>query len=291
MKLGLGTVQFGLDYGISNAGGRTPQDEVVAILDAARRHGVSVVDTAAAYGCSEQVLGAAGVGDGPFRVVTKTLPVRREQVGAADAAALRARFLASLEQLRLSQAYGLMVHHCDDLFAPGGALLWEAMCRLREEGRVSRLGASVYGGAQIERLLAQYPVDIVQVPVNVFDQRLLAGGQLRRLKAAGVEVHARSVFLQGLLLMEPQQLPAHFDPIRRHVAAYRACVDRAGVSPQAAAYHFVAGLPEIDTVVCGVNDRRQFEELCRIAGQPLELDLAGFGLNDERYVDPSRWPS
>ena len=291
MKLGLGTVQFGLGYGISNSGGRTSSGEAAAILHAARRHGVSVIDTAAAYGCSEEVLGAAGIGDGPFRVVTKTLPVRRERIDAEDVGALRVRFLDSLAQLRSPRIHGLMAHSCEDLLVPGGERLWTEMLRLKEEGLVARVGASVYTGAQIDRLMERYPLEIVQAPVNVFDQRLLTGGQLHRLKAAGVEVHARSVFLQGLLLMAPRELPAHFDPVRGHITAFRACLERAGVSPQAAAYHFVAGLPDIDTVVCGVNDRRQFEELCQVAVCPAPLDLAEFALADERFIDPSRWPA
>lgn len=291
MKLGLGTVQFGLDYGISNAGGRTPVHEVVEILKTARDHGVAVVDTATAYGCSEQVLGQAGIADGPFRVVTKTVPIRKERIDANDAATMRTRFLDSLTQMKLRQVHGLLVHHCEDLLAPGGTVLWEELCRLKAEGYIGLVGASVYSGAQIDRLMAQYDLEIIQLPLNVFDQRLIASNHLRSLKAAGVEIHVRSAFLQGLLLMDPAELPVYFHPIMEHLESYRAYVNQSGLSLKAAAYHFVASRPEVDTVVCGVNDNRQFEELCRIAGQPSALDLAGYALADERYIDPSKWPS
>ena len=102
--------------------------------------------------------------------------------------------------------YGLLAHHADDLLVPGGRRVFEEMQRLLEEGLVRKIGVSVYSGQQIDSILELYTPDIVQLPLNLFDQRLLESGHLEKLKRRGVEIHARSVFLQGLLLIEPDQV-------------------------------------------------------------------------------------
>jgi aryl-alcohol dehydrogenase-like predicted oxidoreductase len=125
--------------------------------------------------------------------------------------------------------------------------------------------------------------------VNVLDQRLIESGHLRKLKERGVEVHARSAFLQGLLLMDPESLPAFFEPVRSLLRDYRAAIRDKDLSPLQAAIGFVAGLPEVDVVVCGVNDTDQLEELCRNYRELDPVIFRKFGINDEQMLDPSQW--
>jgi aryl-alcohol dehydrogenase-like predicted oxidoreductase len=289
MRLGLGTAQFGLDYGISNHAGRTSPAEVAKVLEVARAHQLGVIDTAALYGASEAVLGQTLPADHGFRIVTKTIRFGAGRIAPEAADQLEVAFRASLEKLRARSVYGLLVHHAPDLLTEGGALLWERLVALKREGCVARIGASVYGADELELLLRHYPLDLVQLPVNVLDQRLLAGSQLAELKARGVEVHARSAFLQGLLLMAPEELPAVFDSARPHLGAYHAFLRQQGLSPVRAALGFLATLPHIDVVVCGVNDHRQLEELCR-AAEPLPgVDFSRFALDDDTLLNPSKW--
>jgi aryl-alcohol dehydrogenase-like predicted oxidoreductase len=208
MQLGLGTVQFGGDYGVSNPGGRTPPDEVARILALAEREDIGLLDTAALYGDSEAVLGGALRRGHKFRIVSKTLKFDAARISQADASALRAGFENSLRRLRQDRLYGLLVHAAADLLRPGGELLWAALNELKREGLVEKIGVSVYTGEDIEAILLRFRPDLVQLPLSVLDQRLIAGGQLARLKAQAVEIHARSIFLQGLLLMEDAELPS-----------------------------------------------------------------------------------
>src|SRR5437667_1392801 len=113
MRLGLGSAQFGFDYGISNQSGRPSEREVAAILALAAKIGVEVIDTAAAYGESEDVLGRVLWPGHPFHVITKTVPIRSERILKADITSVRTSFLRSLERLRLDRVYGLLVHHSE----------------------------------------------------------------------------------------------------------------------------------------------------------------------------------
>lgn len=289
MRLGLGTVQFGLDYGISNSAGQVSAEEVSRILTLAAESGMRVLDTAAAYGTSEEVLGQWLPSDHAFDLVTKTLPLGGEPVTPQSVTLVIETFHRSLVRLKQPRVYGLMVHHAQDLLAEGGEVLWESLQSLKEQGFVSKIGASVYSSGQIDRLLA-LPLDLIQLPLNVLDQRLVKSGQLAALKARGVEIHIRSAFLQGLLLMPLDQLPAQFASIRGHLQTYHAAMAAHGLSPAGSALACVRALAEVCEVIVGVTSRKQLEELIEASSQDAsEVDFAPFAWMDENLLDPSRW--
>lgn len=289
-KIGLGTVQFGLAYGISNRAGKTPAEETASILAAAREAGVRALDTAPAYGESEAVLGRCLGDPHPFDIVTKTAhgeaPYR-----ASDRASVEGAFRESLRKLGQARVHGLLVHRVEDLLGPDGASLYDCLKGLRDEGLTARIGASVYTPEQVEELAGKYALDLIQLPFNALDQRMRARGILRGLKRAGAEIHARSAFLQGLLLMRPEELGAHFAPLLPHLRGYRAYLDERGLSPVQGALGFALGVEEIDAVICGVNTLAQFRELLS-SSRPLPPEgFARFGIDDARFLDPSRWVS
>ena len=147
--------------------------------------------------------------------------------------------------------------------------------------------------AEIDVLLEGFPVGLIQLPVNVLDQRLVRTGHLARLHAAGTEVHARSVFLQGLLLMDPTRLDGrHFDPVRQTLRDFHEAAHAAGRSPLEAAVSFVLSLPEVDTAVVGVVTVTQLAEILSAPTSPLPPDwYARFASDDEQILNPSLWPS
>lgn len=288
MKIGLGTVQFGLDYGVSNKGGKTPVEEVKRIIEAAAQNNVRVIDTAALYGTSEDALGMALPARHGFDIVTKTIKFGNAAIGDEDAAALESAFARSLSRLKASSVYGLMMHDADDLFKDGGGRLFEKMVELKEAGLVKKIGASVYTAGQIDRLLSGFSIDLVQLPVNVLDQRLIRSGHLAKLRSAGVEVHGRSAFLQGLLLMDPDGLPPFFEPVKEDLRRYHAFLEREKISPVHGAIGFVTGIDEIDTVVCGVETKDQLLDILK--ARPLsEAVFDAFAISDERMLNPAKW--
>jgi aryl-alcohol dehydrogenase-like predicted oxidoreductase len=290
MKLGLGAVQFGMAYGVSNRAGRTPQDEVGKILALAAASGIDLVDTAPGYGDSEAALGHAGAAAQAFRVVTKTPGFDAAPLTARDADHLERTLHASLDRLQQGSVYGLLVHNADNLIGPGGDLLMARMAAMKAAGLVEKIGVSVYHAGQIDALLAQGEIDLIQLPISLLDQRLLHSGHLARLKQRGVEIHARSIFLQGLLLMAPQSLPPFFAPIRGHLQACRDRFDALGVTPLEAALAWVRSVGAIDVALCGVNDSAQLQEICLAASGGAGLDDAErYAVHEERFLNPANW--
>jgi aryl-alcohol dehydrogenase-like predicted oxidoreductase len=289
-KLALGTVQWGMSYGIANRTGQASAADIARMLELARGCGVSVLDTARAYGDAEKAVGAQA-GAGAFRVVTKLAADRSDSIGDAALEAARASVTESLRNLGRERVYGCLVHNARNLLVSGGERLWGLLTELRASGVVARIGASVYEPAELEQVLERYPLDLVQLPFNVYDQRFLRSGLLAALKQSGVEVHARSAFLQGLLLLAPADMPERFAALRPHQARlHRALADN-GLTPLAGALQFALRTAEIDHVVVGAETHGQLQEIIAAAGAkvgaPAALD--DFALSDETVINPSNW--
>jgi aryl-alcohol dehydrogenase-like predicted oxidoreductase len=290
LKLALGTVQFGLDYGVSNRSGMTSAAEVKRILDVARQSGIRLLDTAASYGISEEVLGDALGGVSSFEIVTKT-PAFGQVPVESRRPMLRETFHHSLARLRVREVAGLLVHQADDLLHPDGGDLFDELSALKRAGQVRAIGASVYSGTQIDRLMERFDLDLVQLPVSVLDQRLIRSGHLARLKKSGVEIHARSIFLQGLLLMRPDELPPHLHRAAPVLTSYRAWLSERNLNALDGAIGFVSALEEVDSIVVGVNSARHLAEIVTSAGTSIESsDLARFAVEDPALLNPALWP-
>jgi aryl-alcohol dehydrogenase-like predicted oxidoreductase len=284
----LGAVQFGLDYGVSNPNGRTMPDEVARILQAARGYGIKILDTAAAYGESESVLGQVMGPAAGFEIVTKT-PVLGH--GADVRLQVRRSFEQSLERLRQDKVYGLLAHNCDDLLGDDGDIFYDALRELRDEGVVSKIGASVYEPDQVRNILERFQIDIIQLPLSIFDQRMHGSGMIDRLASAGVEIHVRSCFLQGVLLMRQADLPDHLRPLEERLVVFRQTMAECGLSPLAGALAFVRHCDGVDAVVVGVCSEVQLDEIA-VAAQanfPSGLAVDMLAVDDPALIDPRNW--
>ncbi len=289
--IGIGTAQFGSDYGVTNSRGICPSAEVDRIIRDAARAGIVVIDTAAAYGHAIDVLGDLLPKDNEFRIVTKMLSRRRD--GGGDEKASIARQLdATLERLGQSSIYGMMFHDAEYLLNQQDEALWRQAHSLKEQGLVTKIGVSFRAPEEVDHVVERYPIDIAQVPFNLLDQRFLQGGQLGRLKEHAVEVHSRSVFLQGLLIADPDGLPR---PLRRAKAALENLQQRVGDGRRAilkAALDFALSRREIDCVVVGVTSHGELTEILDLVAQPRETvaDCASLAIDDIEIIDPTRWP-
>lgn len=291
-KLGLGTVQWGMTYGIANRTGQPDGAEIGSMLHIARQHGIDLLDTACTYGEAEARLGDQDAASHGFHVVTKTPPIKSDVIREDHIAQILAAFLESLRRLRCKQVYGLMVHHADNLLLPGGERLWTALRNIKDRGLAGKIGVSVYHPAQLEQVLERYDIDLVQLPFNIYDQRFAQTGALRQIKKKGVEVHARSAFLQGLLLLQPERLPEYFRGILNHHEQLHRYARESALSPRDACLRFCLDHSDVDKVVVGCESVQQLVEIIAAAeNEGGSLSWAGScAINDESIINPSMWP-
>lgn len=285
-RIALGTVQFGLPYGIANKNGQVSRSVAKDMLKLAETKGIDTLDTAIAYGESETCLGE--VGNQGFKLVTK-LPAVPD--GCADISAwVQAQVNESLERLGVGAVYGLLLHRSEQLLGKDGKALYQALQGLKEAGQVQKVGVSIYAPSELDALTPQYRFDLVQAPFNLVDHRLHATGWLQRLKYEGVEIHTRSAFLQGLLLMPRSAIPPKFAPwaylwdkwhdwlTRQPVTAIQACL----------AYPLV--FPEIDRVVVGADSVNQLEQIIIAASSAALVELPDLHCDAENLINPAHWP-
>ncbi len=286
MKLALGTAQFGIPYGVANQRGQVSPVEAAQILAEGRRAGMDTIDTAIAYGESEACLGQADVSG--LKVVTKLPPVPAQCTAVLDW--VRSEVIASLQRLRIERLYGLLVHQVGQLGEGCGAALAASLQALKAEGLVQKIGVSIYAPDGLEMASAAGVLDLVQAPFNLFDRRLDDSGWLQRLSEQGVEVHARSAFLQGLLLMQATDVPNTFSPWAKQLGSWHGWL---AAHPNVTAAHaclaFVASYPQVDRVVVGVDDLAQFKQLLKAAVLHLPEALPDLSCSDEMLINPSNW--
>lgn len=286
MRLALGTAQFGLPYGIANQTGQVTRSVAKAMLQLATANGIDTLDTAIAYGESESCLGEMGVQG--FKLVTK-LPAVPE--GCANVSGwVQEQVAASLARLGVSVVYGLLLHRPQQLLESDGKTLYQTLQGLKKIGQVQKIGVSVYAPSELMALTTQYHFDLVQAPFNLVDRRLHTSGWLQRLKHEGVEIHTRSAFLQGLLLMPQPAIPPRFAPWAELWAKWHNWLTRHSVTAVQACLAYPLSFTEIDRVVVGADSVSQLEQIITAATSIVPVDFPDLYCDAENLINPARWP-
>jgi len=285
MKLALGTVQFGVDYGIANKSGRVTTQEASVILQRAQASGLDTLDTAIAYGDSEAVLGQLGI-EG-WNTVTKLPAVPGNCQDVAQW--VHEQINQSMARLGVSQLHGVLLHRPAQLLEKMGPALYGALQSIKAQGKTRKIGVSVYGPSELEALFNAYALDLVQAPLNILDRGLVESGWAARLHDAGVEVHTRSAFLQGLLLMPAAQRPAKFNPWSNVWRAWDMWLEQEGLTPLQACLRYVTNLPQVDRVVVGVDTAVQLQQIIEAADGKLPTLPEFDTLQDTRLINPASW--
>lgn len=292
-RIALGTAQLGFTYGISNRAGKPGAQEANNILCTAWAGNIRVFDTAQAYGDSEYILGdffAGSFGFSDLRVISKLHPF----VDLSDAQAIEQHVEESLRRIKATRLWCLLLHREQHLDKWDGPLGW-ALQSLREAGVLSHLGVSVYSPEYARRALQNPFFSVVEAPANVFDRRIARAGICELARDQGKMIVVRSVFLQGLALMEPNQVPNDIPRGHEAVAAFRKFCSEHGLEPREFAYDYVRSLYPDSLLVIGAETSEQVDLNCHLAERPpvaRELieawdrtwpeDLAGL-------CDPSQW--
>lgn len=284
-KIALGTVQIGLPYGIANQVGKVQLEEARRVLLVARQAGVDTLDTAIAYGDSEAVLGKLDLGG--FSIISKLPEMPGDVVDVGNW--VEAQFAGSLERLGVPRLYALLLHRPEQLLGQNGDLLYAALLRLREQGKVQKIGISIYDPAELDALEGRMVFDLVQVPFNLIDRRIVDSGWLSRLNQRGVEVHVRSIFMQGLLLMAADERPAKFARWDELWNTWERWLLQTQQTRLQACLRFVLSFPEISRLVVGVDNQQQLQEIINAVDNFYLPPPAQLNCQDVELLNPSLW--
>ncbi len=284
-RLALGTVQFGLKYGVANLGGKISLDSARHILRNAREVGISTIDTAIAYGDSEQRLGEIGLGD--LRVITKLPGIPNDCSNIPNW--IYKSVHESLSRLKVGRLAGLLLHKPLEILSPFGDQLYASLQQLKQDGIVEQIGISIYEPSELDAVCNRYRFDVVQAPFNILDRRLIESDWMYRLHGEGIELHARSVFLQGLLLMRSVDRPMYFSQWQSLWEKWDRWFEINDTDPLAACLGYVLSFPQIKKIIVGVDHLEHFTSiLTSINREKVDWPTDIF-CEDAKLLNPSQW--
>lgn len=286
----IGTAQFGMNYGITNRKGRVTEQEAKEILDYCKQFNIKTIDAAAGYGKAEEVLGKLAVKD-HFAIYSKTLPLHAAAITRQELENVETAFLRSLTNLKASHVEGVYVHHANDLLVKNSDKLYQLMLAWKQAGLTRKIGVSIYDQLQLQPLIANYDIDVIQLPVNIYDQRLVTSGALDELKKRNIEIHARSIFLQGLLLMDAEQLPSAFSSLIPMQQKLESFLNAHQLTRLEGALQFIVQIKQLDGMLVGVDSLNHMKEIIHAFYNRNKdyIDFQVFQIDDVNIIDPRRW--
>jgi hypothetical protein len=286
-KIALGTVQFGINYGVNSVAGQVNPEEVKEILSYAHSTNIDILDTAPAYGDSEKILGRMNISN--FKVVTKTRHFDSIEINNNDVKLLNNDFHHSLKHLKQDSVYGVLVHNADDLLKPGSEKLFDQLQELKQAEKIVKIGISVYDHSQLQSILDNFDMDLVQLPFNILDRRMIDSGMLAKLREKDIEVHARSIFLQGLLLMFERNRPSKFKRWSVLWKIWHEWLNDNQITALEATIRYAVSIPEISKVLVGVDTQDQLKEIIVASDGVLPNIPTELFTNDADLLNPSNW--
>jgi aryl-alcohol dehydrogenase-like predicted oxidoreductase len=189
--------------------------------------------------------------------------------------------------LKCTSLDALLLHRPQDLTGAQGAELYAAIGSLMAEKMIHRFGVSIYSPNDLDGIIGTFDIHVVQAPLNVFDRRIL--GVTDQLSALNIEVHARSVFLQGVLIANPKDRPQRFEPWSEHFALFDEWVRSSGVSAMACCIGFALQQPGIAKLVIGTTSAESLDEIVTsIPNSVLEVPTH-LQSSVEQLIDPRFW--
>ena len=290
-ELCLGTAALGMRYGITNEKGELSRKESNSILEYAASTGIKWLDTAPSYGCAESLIGEHKEG-GSFNVITKFACREIEEFKKSDCVLLDNILSSSLSRMRRSSAGCLLLHSSEDLAKKGSTVLRQWLRDSKASGLVERVGISIYDRKDVE-LIDRETFDIIQLPLSIYNQALIHDGTIENLVKNGYAVHARSIFLQGLLLTEGKKWPqwtgtkAQEAQMNLEKIANSMSKDMLELS-----IDFIKSQDYLELVIVGATSSKELEEITN-AWKDRRQSLSSWGhlrSTDQMLIDPRRWP-
>lgn len=284
-KLILGTVQFGLPYGINNATGQIEIQDVFRILEKAEKSGVEYLDTAAAYGKSEEIIGdyLSKNSESSFKIITK--------FSLKNEASCESSLLESLKKLKLNCVDTIMFHSYSDYLNHKSSLS-EFITKHKHKTFIN-LGVSVYTNKEIDLIVNDNNIDTIQLPFNLLDNNNFRLESLKKLKDFGKTVHVRSAFLQGLFVKKISEFPKSLNDLKKPIQFLKEIAEENEIAIQKMAFSYAYNNIYVDNILFGVDNLNQFNENLSFLdfklNQKTILKIEAIKTENESLLNPSNW--
>ena len=287
-KFIIGTAQFGSKYGISNTSGKTKTSEVKKILSLLNKKKIYFIDTSTNYGKAEKILGSKS--KKKTKIITK---ISAKKLCLNKIENIKEKMFKQLNQskknLKNKSIYAVLINNVDLMLSKKGFKIFESLKEAKKKGLIKKYGYSIYSFSNLKKICNKVKPDIIQCPYNILDRRLIEKNNLNFLKKNTIEVHVRSVFLQGLLLMSKKDMPIYFKKWNNVFNNWEKWVYKSKSSKLSACLNYIYNTKGIDKIVVGVNKAKQLEEILNSKMQKISIPKH-ISSKNEKLINPNLWP-
>lgn len=284
MKLILGTVQFGLDYGINNSAGKPSKEQVFQLFEEAAKAGVGILDTADAYGNASELIGE-------FFSSSKTRFDINTKFKAEEGKSITEQLSNSLKQLNAERINIYFYHRFDEMVRFPQTLT--ELEKLKNQNLINKIGVSVYGNDEFEIAVNTPEVDAIQLPFNLLDNYSQRGELLKQAKQKGKEIQVRSVFLQGLFFKNLNDYPAYLSPLKPYMGIIGEIGAESSMNMETLALSYALAQPEIDNVLIGVDTLAQLQQNLSYSNTALPANIVSrinaISVAETELLYPKNW--
>lgn len=282
-KFVLGTANFNMKYGLNNTKSFFKRSTILKVLKIIKKKNFLYLDTARDYNNTEKILGSFNLKN--FKIITKIKNIRTKKNICDD---LENNILKSINNLNIKKLYGLLLHSPLDLKKPHGKKIYKVLLSLKKKGFVKKIGYSINSPGDLNTIYKKFKPDLIQTPLNIFDQRIIQSGWLKRMRKDKIEIHARSIFLQGLLLRKKKDIPKRFIKFKNDFNKWYIWLNKNNCSALSACLNFVFSKKEIGKIVFGIDNIKQLNDILNIEIKNYN-SFSNLKSNNINLINPSRW--
>ena len=284
-KIILGSANFDQIYGIKK--NFIKKSEIKKLFDLALKNKIKTIDTSPLYNKSEKIIGL--LNNNRFKIISK-IPkppknIKRENIKKW----LKQNVMISLKNLKIKKFECLLLHNANSLLCKNGDEIYKGIRNMKTNGITNKIGVSIYDFNVLDKILKKFKFNLIQAPFNILDQRLVEKGWLKKLKKRKIEVHARSIFLQGILLLKHNQLPKKLIKLSKKLMVWENWLKKNKFSSLQVCLSFVLNQRQLDGIVVGYNNTNQLNQILKLKQIKNNFSLPNLNIKDKKLIDPREW--
>ena len=284
-KLCFGTANFANNYGILKKKNNLSKKKIKNILELLKKNKISNIDTAIFYKNVEKKIGHFNLKN--FSIFTKLPKLPKKCTDIKKWSLMNINH--SLNNLNKKRLPGVFIHHSEDLIGKNKIKLYEALLSLKKKKLINKIGVSIYNFNILDKILDEFKVDMIQVPFNILDRRLATKNYLNKIKKKKIQIHVRSIFLQGILLANIKKIPKKFLKWKNLFKSWHAWLEKNKLSKLQACLNFILSFKQIDVIIFGACSKMQIKQIINTVNQSTKLYPKNIISNNLKLIDPRQW--
>ena len=281
----LGSANFNQIYGITK--NFIKKKEIKRSFNLALKNNIRIIDTSPLYNKSEKIIGL--LNNDKFKIISKIPKIPRNIKKKNIKKWVKLKVSNSLKNLKIKKFECLLLHNVDSLLSKNGNEIYKNIKNIKTIGLTNKIGISIYDFNILDKILKKFKFDLIQAPFNIFDQRLVTTGWLKKLKKRRIKVYVRSIFLQGILLSKLNQLPEKLKKLNKNLIIWENWLKKNKFKPLQVCISFVLNQRQLDGIVVGYNNKNQLNQILKQKKMKSSFSIPNLNIRNRKLIDPRKW--